>query len=90
MSAKKYSFNKNDTPNCGDVVGVSMPTRNGRIIGLVPPKMNFGGVSNLIYHVLKLNLIATYHAKFEKGWKGVSVSALSFVGEFGQVILGVP
>jgi hypothetical protein len=46
MSAKKYSFNKNDTPNCGDVVGVSMPTRNGRIIGLVPPKMNFGGVSN--------------------------------------------
>jgi hypothetical protein len=42
---KSYSFTKNDTSNCGDVVGVSMPTGNGRILGLVPPKMNFDGVS---------------------------------------------
>ncbi len=41
---KSFNLTKNDIYNCGDVVGVSMPIGNGRILELIPPKMNFDGV----------------------------------------------
>jgi hypothetical protein len=52
--------------------------------------MNFDGVSNFDISCIEIKSHYNLSCKIWKRLEGVSFSALSFVAEFGQAILGVP